>query len=130
MIHYSVFFQMCRAHGIGFDMKVITCCARVSSSFDHVSFAMQYAVQCSVCLRTFRWDFVLFCFIFFFEKSSFQILCRSRLQAIHQERLNLKIRRVGSSSVICNHCLFPGKSWHNFYFGGQFETRAFRNVVS
>lgn len=56
---------MCRAHGIGFDMKVITCCARVSSSFDHVSFAMQYAVQCSVCLRTFRWDFVLFCFIFF-----------------------------------------------------------------
>jgi len=56
---------MCRAHGIGFDMKVITCCARVSSSFDHVSFAMQYAVQCSVCLRTFRWDFVLFCFVFF-----------------------------------------------------------------
>lgn len=37
---------------------------------------------------------------FFLKKSSFQMLRRSKLQEINKERLNLKIRRVGSSSVI------------------------------
>ena len=33
MVHYSVFFQMCKAQGIGFDIKVIGAALRLHFGF-------------------------------------------------------------------------------------------------
>ena len=103
-----------------------TCNAHVFS-FDYGSFAMQYAVACAVCLLGVHSDWIFFFQkvpFTFITSPGHSLRCsrtchkipgiglyrwfclsatqasRSRFQAIHKERLNLKIRRVGSSSVI------------------------------
>lgn len=75
-----------------------TCNARVSS-FEYGSFAMQYAVACAISSLDLHSDR-----IFFFKYSGLLLLRRSRLQAIHKGRLNLKIRKSRLIVCYCN-CL-------------------------